>query len=87
MNRKIDALNRITIPKEILQKLNISSGDELEIIVNDNDEIVLAQASRNKSTTEIYEMVKKIEDQARTQYNVGVLDALNWVLNIKEGLE
>ena len=87
MNRKIDTLNRISIPKEILRKLNISSGDELEIIVNENDEIVLSQASRNKSTTEIYEMVKKIEDQTRTQYNVGVLDALNWVLNIKEGLE
>ena len=87
MNRKIDTLNRISIPKEILRKLNISSGDELEIIVNENDEIVLSQASRNKSTTEIYEMVKKIEDQTRTQYNVGVLDALNWVLNIKGELE
>lgn len=48
IKRKIDTLNRITIPKFLLKELNINSGDELEIYVNVDNEIVLKKVSKDK---------------------------------------
>ena len=35
--RRIDELGRIVIPKEIRKNLNIREGENLEIVVNDNN--------------------------------------------------
>ena len=51
--RRIDDLGRIVIPKEIRKKLRIRDGENLEILVRD-DEIVLKK----------YSVMKNIEDFA-----------------------
>lgn len=43
--RRIDNLGRIVIPKEIRSTLRIKNGDNLEIYVNENDDIVLRKFS------------------------------------------
>lgn len=53
--RKIDDLGRIVIPKEIRKNLRIKNGDNLEVII-DNDDIVLKK----------YSMLNKINDLAQT---------------------
>lgn len=40
MNRKIDDLGRIVIPKEMRNKLNIKEGDEVNIRCNGNEIII-----------------------------------------------
>lgn len=42
--RRVDELGRIVIPKEIRRKLHIKNGDNLEILVND-DNIILKKYS------------------------------------------
>ena len=42
--RRIDELGRIVIPKEMRKNLRIKTGDNLEIMVND-DTIVLKKSS------------------------------------------
>ena len=46
--RKIDELGRIVVPKELRKVLNISSGDDLEIFV-ENDQIILKKYSVMKN--------------------------------------
>jgi AbrB family transcriptional regulator (stage V sporulation protein T) len=48
LKRKVDNLNRVTIPKIILNELKINSGDELEIYLNVNNEIVLKKIVKDK---------------------------------------
>lgn len=84
MNRKLDNLNRITIPKEILDRLDIASGDELEITVDRNDNIVLTRIERNKNTSEILDKIEEYKKLPTDAYNQAVVDTLNWVLNIGE---
>ena len=38
--RKIDDLGRIVLPKELRKNLNINSGDDLQIII-DNEKIIM----------------------------------------------
>lgn len=90
MNRKIDNLNRLVIPKEMLDSLDILPGDSLEINQVD-DQITLKKTNRNKNTSEILERISEYKEKLNDEkdlsdvyYNTGVLDALNWVLNIKE---
>lgn len=60
MNRKIDDLGRIVIPKEIRQKLNIKYDDKLTIEVK-NESIVLKKAYND------VEVLKKLEDWIKEQ--------------------
>ena len=43
--RKIDDLGRIVLPKDLRKALNINSGDDFQITI-DNDKIVLEKFSR-----------------------------------------
>lgn len=52
--KKVDDLGRIVIPKNIRKKLRIKNGDNLEIII-DNEDIVLKK----------YSMISKINDLAK----------------------
>ena len=49
--RKIDDLGRIVLPKEIRKSLNIYSGDDLQISI-DNERIILEKYSRLDSFEE-----------------------------------
>lgn len=53
--RRIDELGRIVIPKEIRKNLRIKEGENLEIFVNGEDDIVLKKHS----------LIKKMEDLAQ----------------------
>ena len=39
--RRIDDLGRVVIPKEIRKNLRIKNGDNLEIYINEEDNIIL----------------------------------------------
>jgi AbrB family transcriptional regulator (stage V sporulation protein T) len=43
--RKIDSLGRIVIPKEIRNNMHIKVGDDLEIYINSNEDIILRKFS------------------------------------------
>lgn len=43
--RKVDDLGRIVIPKDMRQTLKIKEGDELEVCIGDNKEIVFRKPS------------------------------------------
>lgn len=49
--RKIDELGRIVLPKELRKTLNISSGDDFQILL-DNEKIILQRYSRLKKYNE-----------------------------------
>ena len=53
--RRIDELGRIVIPKEIRKSLRIKEGENLEIFVDNNDNIVLKK----------YSAIKKLDDLAQ----------------------
>ena len=46
MNRKIDKLGRVVIPKEMAKQLNIYPNDELKIEIA-NDSIVISKVEEN----------------------------------------
>lgn len=50
--RKIDDLGRIVLPKELRKSLNINSGDDFEITI-DNGKIILEKFSRLESYEDI----------------------------------
>ena len=54
--RRIDALGRIVIPKEMRKSLRIKEGENLEIFVDSNDNIVLKK----------YSAIKNLEDLAQS---------------------
>ena len=57
--RRIDELGRIVLPKEIRRNLGIRDGENLEILVEDN-EIVLKKFSKMKDFKEIIENICKL---------------------------
>ena len=56
--RRIDELGRIVIPKEIRKNLNIREGENLEIVVNDNNITLI----KHSPLVNIDNVVKKIVD-------------------------
>lgn len=54
--RRIDELGRIVIPKEMRKSLRIKEGENLEIFVDSNDNIVLKK----------YSAIKNLEDLAQS---------------------
>ena len=64
--RRIDDLGRIVIPKEIRKKLRIYEGDNIEIFINNEEQIVLQKHSyindirtiSQKITDSIYALIK-----------------------------
>lgn len=56
MNRKIDELGRIVIPREMRKQLNINDGDDLKIeIVNDN--IVISRVEENNKLDDLLNLL------------------------------
>jgi len=80
--------SQITIPKEIVEELNLQEGDHLEISVKNGSIIIEPVAVYSKS------YIKKLEDtvmrlnEEPTKYNVGpfksVEDAISYLEEIDE---
>ena len=67
VNRKIDELGRIVIPREIRNNLNIKSYDELNIEVN-NDSIILTKKNNKKNVLlKFEEWLKDWKDSLKSQ--------------------
>lgn len=56
MNRKIDKLGRVVIPKEMAKQLNIYPNDELKIDVV-NDEIVISKVELNNKLDKLLDLL------------------------------
>ena len=70
--RRIDELGRIVIPKEIRKNLRIKTGDNLEIIV-DNDNITLKKYSQIENATDMASIYAESFYQV-LKYNVIITD-------------
>lgn len=60
--RKIDDLGRIVLPKELRKYLNINSGDDFLINI-DNNKIVLEKYSKINNTEEIINIINIIQNE------------------------
>ena len=63
--RRIDNLGRVVIPKEIRKHLRIKSGDNIEIFINEEENIILKK----------YSQISKLEVLSQT-----IVDAINSVI-------
>ena len=72
--RRIDNLGRIVIPKEIRKTLRIQNGDNLEIFVDENDNILLKKFSQIDKLNEI---AQNITEAVATSSNYSVFIANN----------
>lgn len=61
--RRLDDLGRITIPKEIRNKLGISNRGELEIYM-EQDKIVLKRYDSMKLSDQIFKLEEIIEEES-----------------------
>ena len=58
ITRKIDELGRIVLPKEIRKSLNINTGDDFQITI-ENNKIILNKFEKLKNIeTEILKIIK-----------------------------
>lgn len=80
IERKIDSLGRIVIPKEMRDRIGVEEGIPVSIISNDM-EIIIRNTRPMKTREEIKERLNGLE--AKNEYDKGVKDTLEWVLNGK----
>lgn len=80
MNRRIDELGRIVIPKEIRERLSIDTNDILDIYTIDNKKIVLEP----KKNLSFEEKIKKALELLNSPYNVECIEMCNDLKKILE---
>lgn len=68
--RRIDELGRIVIPKEIRKNLKIREGDNIEIYINDQEEILLRKYSSLKN---IKDFAQRFTDSISTLLKTNVI--------------
>ena len=51
--RRIDELGRIVIPKELIKNLRIREGENIEIYMDENSNIILKKFSSLKNINEV----------------------------------
>ena len=56
--RKIDDVGRLAIPKEVRRQLRWMGGDEIELVVNNDQSITLRKHSED-ALADLYELRKK----------------------------
>ena len=91
MNRNIDDLGRIVIPKEMRKQLNINPKDELNIELEE-DMIILTKVQpterQMKTIEEIEEHLHNLNELIKIGLDdeklIGSIEALNWVLDTTE---
>ena len=67
MNRKIDELGRIVIPKEIRKQLGIKTGDELEIKVV-NGQIILSNFEEKLKLDQLLELISHYDNKLNPEF-------------------
>lgn len=78
MIRRIDELGRIVIPKEIRKFMGIKNGENLEILV-DNDEIILKKYSSVKKNIDFIKPIIEILNNMEG-FQIFVTDLDNYVI-------
>lgn len=83
MKRNLDNQGRLVIPIELKREVGLENGSEVDMELKDN-KIILSNPKGMKSRNEIEEKIlmatlDTVGDMS--EYNKGVVDALNWVLN------
>lgn len=68
--RRIDELGRIVIPKEIRKKLKINEGENIEIFIDDEEQIILKKYSTMKN---LKDFSQKITDSIYSSFKNNVL--------------
>ena len=68
INKKIDSLGRIVIPKEIRKKLHIIENENLDISLDDN-QVIIKKSSEDLFDKKIYELVIS---SIRKTYNIEI---------------
>lgn len=78
MLRRIDELGRIVIPKEIRKSMRIKNGENLEILV-DNDEIVLKKYSQVEKNIDFIKPIIEILNNI-SNFQIFVTDLDNFIV-------
>ena len=78
IERKIDNLGRIVLPKEMRDRIGLDEGIPVSIIGNEV-EIIIRNTRPMKTGIEIKARLNSLEE--KTEYEKGIKDALEWVLN------
>lgn len=81
IERKVDDLGRVVLPKEMRDSLGIENNDKVSI-ERDGNEIIIKNYKEAKTLKEIKEKLES-HKQSNTDYYRGYKDALKWVLNEK----
>lgn len=81
IERKVDDLGRVVLPKEMRDSLGIEDNDKVSI-EKEGSKIIIKNCKELKTVTEIREKLES-KKQANTEYYEGYKDALKWVLNEK----
>ena len=81
IERKVDDLGRVVLPKEMRESLGIGVNEKISI-EREGDEIIIKNYKGIKTITEIKEKLES-KKQSNTEYYEGYKDALKWVLNEK----
>lgn len=81
MLRKVDKLNRIVIPSEIMKEIGVAKEEELDVTI-ENGNIVLKSSNKIATKNEIENYILRIKEMENLHdiYKAGLLDALSWVL-------
>ena len=78
IERKIDNLGRIVLPKEMRDRVGLEEGIPVTIVSSDV-EIIIRNSRPMKTKEEIKRRLSSLE--VKTEYDKGVKEALEWVLN------
>lgn len=81
IERKIDEKGRIVIPKEMRDRIGLDEGIPVTIVSNEV-EIIIRNAKPIKTKAEIKARLNSLE--VKTEYEKGIKEALEWVLNERE---
>lgn len=80
IERKIDSLGRICIPKEMRDRIGVEEEIPVSIISNDV-EIIIRNTRPMKTREDIKARLSGLE--VKNEYDKGVKETLEWVLNGK----
>lgn len=72
--RRIDELGRIVIPKELRKNLRIKEGENLEIYMDDNENIILKKFSSLKNLNDLADYIVQSINQV-TKLNTLIIDS------------
>lgn len=68
VNKKIDSLGRVVIPKEIRKQMHLQENESLEIML-DSDNIIIKRASNDKYDEKIFNI---IIDTLKKELNINI---------------